>query len=225
MTILWVIWVVYVIAFIVDYFYVQPVRQLRGARVGQAHKAGTISFSIRVALPLFTVLLLTRTFGFNGYFVPTESMAPALTEGSRIWVNRLAYGVRSPLTGNAWFAEQYPRRGEVVVFHYPREPRTVYVKRLIGLPGDHIQIDGDRIRLNDSLLNPDAGHDKFWQVSLDGNDFVLQDDPTIESDVSLDLVVPSGHFFAIGDNIDHSEDSRTWGFVAAPHLIGRVIGM
>lgn len=224
MSVLWLVWVAYVFAFIVDYFYIQPARELAAARAGQSYSPGAISFSIRVALPLFTVALLLRGFVVNTYHVPTPSMVPAIAEGERIWVNRLAYGLRAPFTGTAWVAGSPPRRGELVVFHYPREPRTVYVKRLLGLPGDEVRVVGDQVALNGMLLNRPLPQSTHRPVTLDTTTFFLVDDPLVEGHHDLELVVPPGHYFVIGDNLNHSEDSRTWGFVGDRHLIGRVIG-
>lgn len=221
---LWTLWVIYCIVTAADFFYVQPFRRRRAAEVGRLHKPGSLSFGLRVALPVVTVFLLVRTFALNVYHIPTSSMEPNISEGTVIFVNRLAYGLRSPLTGSTWITRADPSPGEVFLFRYPREPRTTFVKRVLGVPGDRIRVDGDAIFVNDRLLNPasTSGSDPN-QVQLGESQYLLKDDPLIRSDVHLDLVVPADHYFALGDNINHSEDSRVWGLVSSRHLIGRVV--
>lgn len=225
MTVLWVLWVIYMLAFAADLLYMQPYRTLRAAQRGRAHEAGAISYGLRTALPIFTVAIVARTFIVDVYHVPTASMEPNLSQGSIIWTNRLAYGLRSPLSGEVWLGQgREPQPGEVIVFKYPREPRTVFVKRVLGVPGDHVEVRGDRIAVNGQLVNAgdedSAGGDSI--VQLGRARFAVHDDPELMSDVELDLVVPEAHYFTLGDNLNHSEDSRAWGLVSARHLIGRV---
>ena len=209
-----------------DVLFVQPRRRLQAARLGSDYQPGSFSFALRASFPLVLGLLITRAFVIDVFHVPTESMIPALHPGDRIWVDRLAYGLRWPLSGGALSGSALPRRGAVVLFRYPREPSTVFVKRVIALPGDHIVIDGRRIELNGrSIVQP-------WPVQqgavtqsieLDGTPFEVRADfAKPAAPVRLDLIVPSGHVFVIGDNHDHSEDSRHWGLVAEQHLVGRV---
>ena len=194
MTALWVLWLIYVLALIVDLLYVQPYRSRRARAQGLYYSAGSISFGLRAALPVFTLVLLLRTFVADVYHIPSQSMHPALEEGSRIWVNRLAYGLRSPLSGDLWLRRDPPARGEVIVFQYPREPRTTYVKRVLAVPGDRVLIDGDEILLNGQpLTTAPADHDAFRPVSLGDAEYRLYDDPTVASSLQLALDVPENH--------------------------------
>lgn len=209
-----------------DVLYVQPRRRLSAFRRGRSYRPGSLSFALRASLPIVIALLLVRAFLFDVFHVPTDSMVPALQPGDRIWVNRLAYGLRWPLSGEPLAGASLPRRGEIVVFRYPREPSTAFVKRVLAVPGDRVRVDGQRIELNGrALLVPwPRGTDTATQpVELDGIRFAVRADFAKSSDpTQLDLVVPDGHLFVLGDNLDHSEDSRHWGLVAHQHLIGRV---
>jgi signal peptidase I len=213
-------------ALAVDALFVQPRRRLQAARRGSDYHPGSISFALRASFPLVLGLLITRAFVLDVFHVPTESMIPALQPGERIWVDRLAYGLRWPLSGVALSGSTLPRRGDVVVFRYPREPSTAYVKRVIALPGDRIVIDGRRIDLNGRPLVRSWTVERgvvTQSVELDGTSFdVRADFARPAAPVALDLVVPAGHLFVMGDNQDHSEDSRHWGLVAEQHLMGRV---
>ena len=222
MTALWVLWVFYVFAFVTDLLYVQPYRRRKAHEHGESYESGSLSFGLRASLPVVTLVLVARTFVVDIYHIPTQSMVPALEEGSTIWVNRLAYGVRSPITGTPLLGNTSPAAGDIVVFKYPREPRTTYVKRVIGTPGDRIEIQGDRIAINGTVLHRPSGGPPITTVQLGSVTYQMLDDPLVTFDGELDLRVPEGHYFAMGDNINNSEDSRTWGFVADTHLIGRV---
>jgi len=223
---LWVLWVFYCLAFFTDVLYVQPYRERKAREAGRAYGPGSLSFGLRASLPLFTLLIVGRTFFLDVYRIPTGSMEPLLSQGSSIWVNRVAYGLRSPVTGKAWFGANQPEEGEVIVFRYPREPRTTYVKRVLGTPGDHVKIHGDSIQVNDVLLF-DTGPAPAGQLGVSATlgrfQYAILDDPNVQFVGDIDLVVPPGHFFAIGDNINNSEDSRVWGLLSERHLIGRVV--
>jgi signal peptidase I len=222
---LWILWVIYVLGFFADFLYIQPYRRRRAAENRLNYKAGSISFGLRAALPIFTAVLVVRTFVIDVYRIPTPSMEPNLPQGTTIWVNRLAFGLRSPVTGAIWLAAGSPQPGEIIVFQYPREPRTTYVKRVLGVPGDHIRIVGDRIERNGEVIyDPSSSSisEPTHVVRVGSNDFPILDDPLVDSTASVDIRIPEGHFFALGDNIDHSEDSRVWGLLSTRHLIGRV---
>ncbi|MFZ5943756.1 MAG: signal peptidase I [Bacillota bacterium] len=135
--------------------------------------------------------LLIRTFLFQFFWIPSRSMEPTLLINDRIVVTRFSY----------WFSE--PQRGQVVVFKYPLEPKKDYVKRLIGLPGEKIQIIDSKLYINDILVE-----EPYLIEGLKIGDFGPME-------------IPEKKYFMMGDNRNNSSDSRVWGFVDEELLIGK----
>jgi len=218
--------------------------------VRQRSVLGTLLLVIVLAPLTIAVLLsplLIRTFLFQPFNIPAGSMKPALLVGDYIFVSKFSYGYNrysfpfSPplaLISNRVFASE-PERGDVVVFRLPKDPSTDYVKRVIGLPGDRIQmingllhINGTpvkRERIEDFVETEDNGrevHIKQWRETLpNGVSHATLD--MIENgfyDNTKEYLVPAGHYFMMGDNRDNSSDSRVEnavGYVPAENLVGR----
>ena len=183
--------------------------------------------SVLVALVLFVVV---RTFLVDAFKIPTSSMENTLLVGDFLLVNKAVYGAEIPGTALKLPALAEPGRGDVVVFHPPHEPRKNYVKRVVGLPGDTLQMRDKAVFLNGRPLEEpyavyidrqgDAVHpDMNWQSHH------LIAGPTPEYHPTRDnwgpIVVPDDGFFVLGDNRDNSEDSRYWGFVPRESIRGR----
>lgn len=181
------------------------------------------------------------------YEVPSGSMLPTIQLGDRIFVNKLAYDLRVPFSGSylpftntrvpyiklATLGE--PKRGDIVVFVYPEDQRTDYVKRLVGLPGDRVEVRNDQLYINEKLMGrvpvsqdelpPGAEHDADSQLYKETIDdvthFVFEKNQP--SDSYGPTIVPDDMYFMMGDNRDNSSDSRSWGFVPAENLRGRAL--
>jgi signal peptidase I len=179
-----------------------------------------------------------RAVAIEPFRIPSESMLPTLRPGDHLFVNKLAYGARLPFGARRLPGLRAPRRGEVVVFRAAPEAlrgealaSRWLVKRIVGLPGD-------RVRGRDGALWLNAARVESWPTgeiwldgagtplaggreSLDGREHAVLDDPG-RVPAPFELVVPAGHYFVLGDNRDHSSDSRRFGTVAFADLVGPV---
>lgn len=189
--------------------------------------------------PVLLIVLLFRSFLFEPFKIPSGSMIPTLLVGDFILVNKYAYGLKLPVLNTKFISVGLPNRGDVVVFRYPVEPATNFIKRMIGLPGDTITyrnkqlyVNGEPVEAVDqgyygstevkcSTPRPDA---KRLQEELGGikHDILLHQGSTGKDG---QWVVPEGHYFVMGDNRDRSNDSRFWGFVPEENLMGRAVGI
>lgn len=184
--------------------------------------------SIVIAFSLFLVI---RTFLVEAFRIPTGSMEKTLLVGDFLLVNKAVYGAQLPLSKKHLPAFTQPRRGDVVVFIPPHEPDKNYVKRLIGMPGDTLEMRNKVLFLNGQpqtepyVQHTDPNNDvyapnMYWQC--DHRPAKLKDDdcrPT--RDTWGPVVVSPGHFMMLGDNRDDSEDSRYWGFVDRSAVKGK----
>src|SRR5215467_1266784 len=118
-----------------------------GRDPAQVPEPGTVDYA-RSFFPVALVVLLLRSFVFEPFRIPSDSMMPTLLDGDFIIVNKYAYGLRLPVVNRKVLAVGEPQRGDVVVFRYPLDPSTNFIKRLIGLPGDHVEVRDNRIVIN-----------------------------------------------------------------------------
>lgn len=178
--------------------------------------------------------LVVRSFVMTAYKVPTGSMQPTLKAGDFIFSYRMAYGIRLPWSDTA-YAQKLPERGDLVVFFYSNQPDTSYVKRVIGLPGDKIQITEGKLSINDTVLDYQLEHPPQPQDNPNPEAFEIY----LETDLGSQrrvifqknredrnfgpLIVPPGEIFLLGDNRDASDDSRYWGTVPTGQIYGKVL--
>ncbi|HUN13241.1 MAG TPA: signal peptidase I, partial [Rhabdaerophilum sp.] len=212
-------------------------------------KSGGLGETISVIVQALLLALVIRTFLFQPFSIPSGSMRPTLLEGDYLFVTKWAYGYSrhslpfSPniFSGRIWGSG--PERGEVVVFKFPPNPSLDYIKRVIGLPGDRIQMKEGTLYINGNAVrrekvgeinNPDVTEvdrpvDVYREYLPSGeNDSKIVEYDTLDlspnslGDDTREFVVPAGHYFMMGDNRDNSTDSRfTVGFVPEENLVGR----
>lgn len=190
--------------------------------------------AVLVRLALFAITRFgVRAYYVEGYVVPQGSMLPTLQLGDHLWVTKFDYRLRGP------------RRGDVVIFRWPKDPRQTFVKRVIGLPGDRVRVRGGLATVNDRVLAtarptwpcawddhreraaPWTHHDAVCHEEADGGHrwVVATEADAAEPDFppgGEPFVVPDGQLFMLGDNRDDSYDSREWGPVRLGALVGRV---
>ncbi len=173
--------------------------------------------SVVVALMMALVVM---TFIVQSFEIPSGSMIPTLLLGDRILVNKFIFGTSVPFTDVKLFVLRQPQRGEIVVFVPPQDfkspmGRGVHlIKRVVGLPGDTIQITDKRLYVNGSRFGVPNAH---W------DDPNIIDGPSSPRDNLGPIVVPAGSYFMMGDNRDNSYDSRFWGFIPEEGLTGKPI--
>jgi signal peptidase I len=155
--------------------------------------------------------LVIRAFIVQAFKIPTGSMRMTLIEGDLILVNKFIYGAKVPFTNFRLPALRPPKRGDVIVFIYPEDKSKDFIKRLVGLPGDQIEIKGGSIYIN-ALPAPEVIFNQIYyynrgQLALSGEK----------------IVVPENSYFVLGDNSATSKDSRYWGFVPKNNLLGKAM--
>jgi signal peptidase I len=201
--------------------------------------------------PVIVAVFILRSFLIEPFKIPSGSMIPTLQIGDFIVVNKYTYGIRLPVINKKVIDIGTPKRGDVVVFRYPKDESVDYIKRVIAIPGDEILYQDKKVTINgkplsytggSSYLDPESMryaslYNESYPADLGGNQHQILNDPdrsTIYQSerfpgaefcqyqgTAMSCKVPPGHYFVMGDNRDNSLDSRFWGFVPDQNLVGR----
>jgi signal peptidase I len=190
----------------------------------------------RSFFPVLLVVLLLRSFLAEPYQIPSESMLPTLEVGDFILVNKYAYGLRLPVLGTKILDVGMPRRGDVMVFIPPHDPRY-FIKRVIGLPGDRIRYENNVLYINGERAGYDLQSEfdeylTFANTSVTIREYLETFDATTHrvyrypfAESSREWVVPENSYFMMGDNRGRSEDSRVWGFASDDLVVGKAVAI
>ena len=201
--------------------------------------------------PVIALVFFVRSFLYEPFKIPSGSMEPTLIAGDFILVNKFAYGIRLPVLNKKVIEVNQPKRGDVMVFRYPEDPLTDYIKRVVGVPGDKIVYKNKRLTVNGQKLSysplPDyldeaddvsLAYRKQLMENLTGVQHRILNFAESPTDVRFPsdfpqrelcaydaegfaCSVPAGHYFMMGDNRDNSKDSRYWGFVPDENIVGK----
>jgi signal peptidase I len=201
--------------------------------------AGSAMETVRTIIYAVLIAIVVRTFAYEPFNIPSGSMKPTLLVGDYLFVSKLAYGYSRysfpfgwpPFAGRVWSSPV--QRGDVVVFKHPPKQDEDYIKRIVGLPGDRIQMKQGILYINDQPVKREQIEDwydaekdvtlkQYVETLPNGVQHRIversDDDPSDNTQV---FEVPAGAYFAMGDNRDNSSDSRVWGFVPEDNLVGR----
>ncbi len=217
-------------------------RPVKERKVHEEESAGEF-FKTAVLAVLFALFI--RTFFFEPFNIPSGSMLPTLQIGDYLFVSKTSYGY-SKYSFPFGFADfegrmldEKPQRGDVIVFKFPPDTKIDYIKRLVGLPGDRIQVKAGRLYINGEMADrdpvgmqrvpkPEGGHENIMEYieTLPGGVMhtIYEESDSEPLDNTQEFLVPDGHYFLMGDNRDNSQDSRVQnmvGYVSEDKLVGR----
>ena len=184
----------------------------------------------RSFFPILAVVLVLRSFLVEPFQIPSGSMLPTLEVGDFILVNKYTYGLRLPVIGTKVVALNDPQRGDVMVFKYPEDRRTNYIKRVVGLPGDRVSYRNKTLYINDEVVA------SSFVAALPPVELRRELLGEAEHQIYLTIgrnngagegewVIPEGEYFVMGDNRDNSNDSRFWGTVPDELVVGRAFAI
>jgi len=233
------------VAWALDAMLLAPRRRRRAAALvaeGKAEGSAEVTTALREPtlieycksfFPVILAVLLLRSFLVEPFRIPSGSMMPTLLVGDFILVNKFAYGIRLPVLDTKIIEIGEPKRGDVVVFRYPKDPSVDYIKRIVGLPGDRIGYYNKVVYINGeaagqvpagvyvgsgSGVTMSGASERREQLGdVQHEILVMPRAPGLEGE----FVVGDNEYFVMGDNRDNSNDSRYWGTVPEGNLVGK----
>jgi len=226
-SILFVLTVVTGVLWSLDRWRLEPRRKAAAAASGsEPAKASWLVDFGRQFFPVIAAVFLLRSFLVEPFRIPSGSMIPTLRVGDFILVNRFAYGLRCPIGDCKLLALGAPKRGDVVVFRYPVDPKMDFIKRVVGLPGDTVRYTNKQLTVNGELMSQEVVGPFGTRLDVESTEMlgsvrhsVLANPDRPVQD--FEFTVPDGQYFMMGDNRDGSSDSRYWGTVPESYLKGR----
>ena len=218
-----------------------------GAVAAPGEEPGKLAESVAFSnslIPVLLVVLVVRSFVFEPFTIPSGSMLPTLQVHDFIVVNKFSYGLRLPVSNTLIMETGQPARGDVMVFRYPEDPSKNYIKRVVGVPGDEVEVRGDRLYLNgqevsrrllsETIVEKERIRGVLVERSvyvedLGGTEHLMQHETLFNPLTGVrrfpahdgKWTVPEDSYFVMGDNREDSKDSRFWGFVPKSNIVGK----
>ena len=212
---------------LIDIVFFQRKREQRGARQPRIFEYS------RAFFPVFLTVLAIRSFVFQPYRVVSGSLEPTVAVGDFLAVKQFAYGLRLPVSHTKVLNVSEPKVGQIALFRYPINPAIVFVKRVVGTPGDHVEYHNKVLTVNGieaktkvigQGMDEEPGRPAMPMILKEENLAGIKHKIYVSAEggeeMDIDLVVPKGSYFMMGDNRDDSSDSRVWGVVPEENLIG-----
>ncbi|MDX1803115.1 MAG: signal peptidase I [Alcanivorax sp.] len=191
-------------------------------------------------ISVFFVVLVIRSFIVEPFTIPSGSMLPTLQVHDFILVSKFSYGLRLPVTNTKIVSIGEPKRGDVMVFKYPKDTSLNFIKRVVGLPGDTVSVHDNVVSVNGKPVTRQLVKDQrgpgVWRrqyveklghathlIWQQGRLNPFTHEPVFGTRTQGEWVVPKGHYFVMGDNRDNSDDSRFWGMVPEDLVVGKAV--
>lgn len=198
----------------------EPKNSAKPSKPSKPNK-GKLRENIEALVIALIIALFIRAFVIQAFKIPTGSMENTLLVGDYLLVNKFIYGVKVPFTDVTVIPVKDPNREDIIVFRYPKDPSKDYIKRVVGIGGDTIEIRDKVLYVNGEEQK------KEYTIHSDSNRIFTRSSRLPQSTVNRDnlgpVKVPKGKLFVMGDNRDHSNDSRFWGFVDITSVRGKAL--
>ncbi len=184
----------------------------------------------RSFFPVLAIVLVLRSFLVEPFQIPSGSMLPTLEVGDFILVNKFEYGLRLPVLGTKIVELSDPQRGDVMVFKYPEDGKTNYIKRVVGVPGDLIKYENKELTINGEKISEkmiaNLQKNQLFEEQLgDVKHQIFKTSRYPNLGAEGLWKIPDGHYFMMGDNRDNSNDSRFWGLVPDELIVGKAFAI